>query len=127
MSAVTCAICGGGFSARSDAVYCSSACRQKAHRARTARRIADLRAGVDAGPRTGPSATGKALQRSAAGTIQRARDQVRRSRELCRLAAERLQQAAAVQQQFGRATADAQFPAARPGDVSWRGNLTVKP
>jgi hypothetical protein len=105
MAAVTCAVCRTGFSARSDAVYCSSACRQKAHRARTARRIADLRARVVRTTRpvlSDPNAAGKSLQRAAAGSIQRAREQVQRSRELCRISTERLQQAAAIQQQFGK-------------------------
>jgi hypothetical protein len=127
-------MCGTGFSARSDAVYCSSACRQKAHRARTARRIADLRARVVRTTRpvlADPNAAGKSLQRAAAGSIQRAREQVQRSRELCRISTERLQQAAAIQQQFGKEAADAAFPAAsRPictKAVLWRGNQTAKP
>ena len=110
MAAATCALCGTGFSARSDAVYCSSACWQKAHRARTARRIANLRAGVASGSALAPAnpqATGSSLQGAAAGSIQRAREQIDRSRELCRISAEHLKQAAAIERQFGE-----QFPAA---------------
>ena len=36
-----CRVCGTTFYGRADARYCCGACRQKAHRARTARRAAD--------------------------------------------------------------------------------------
>lgn len=78
-------MCGAGFSARSDAVYCSSACRQKAHRVRTARRLATAR--------SGPA---DSLRSSVAGTIQRAREQVDRSRELCRISERHLRESEAI-------------------------------
>jgi hypothetical protein len=90
MSVATCPVCGTGFSARSDAVYCCSACRQKAHRARTAGRIAELseRAKQSFGP---------ALpKRNTAASTQRVQDVVHRSRELCLTAAEHMQQAATI-------------------------------
>ena len=75
---LTCFICGNGFYARSDAVYCSPACRQKAHRARLARR-------------TKPNV---------AGSAQRAQQALDRARALCRAAADHLEQAAATQQEI---------------------------
>lgn len=124
-------MCGTDFSARSDAVYCSSACRQKAHRARTAHRIANLHALVSraATPALAdPNATGKSLQQAAASSIQRAREQVERSRELCRISTERLQQGAVIQQQFGNEAADV-ATTHRPictRAVLWRGNQTAE-
>lgn len=40
-SQVQCQACGTVFRGRADARYCSNACRQKAHRTRTARRAAE--------------------------------------------------------------------------------------
>ena len=75
---LTCFICGNGFYGRSDAVYCSPACRQKAHRARLARR-------------TKPNV---------AGSAQRAQQALDRARALCRAAADHLEQATATQQEI---------------------------
>jgi IS5 family transposase len=80
---VTCSVCGVGFHARSDAIYCSAACRQKAHRARMARRIA-------AG----------AVRPEIARTVQRAREEQRRARELCRAAADALRESVASHQRL---------------------------
>ena len=83
-------MCGTRFSARSDAVYCCSACRQKAHRARTAERIADLSDRVK-------HSAGMALRnRDGAASTQHVQDVVDRSRQLCRMAAERVRQAASI-------------------------------
>ncbi len=93
---LTCEICGAGFSARSDAVYCSSACRQKAHRARTALRTADWE--WRQGPRR---PTPRVLVKpDVAGTIARARVQQRRARELCRTAEEILRASAESHEQL---------------------------
>ncbi|MGA8328902.1 MAG: hypothetical protein WB777_06375 [Mycobacterium sp.] len=87
---LTCEMCGAGFSARSDAVYCSSACRQKAHRARTLLRTAD-----PALPRGRRRPTPRVLVKpDVAGTIARARVQQRRAHELCRTAEEILRASA---------------------------------
>ncbi|MBU8818529.1 hypothetical protein [Mycolicibacterium goodii] len=103
MAVTICAVCSTGFSARSDAVYCSSACRQKAHRARTARRVAALSS-------QRPAAGRPVLVRSeVARTIQRAREHIEESRRLCRDTAERLQQMADLQREFGR-----EMPATKP-------------
>lgn len=87
-------MCGAGFSARADAVYCSSACRQKAHRARSARRVEVLRQNVVR--RATASEQSRSLQRTVAGSMQRARQQLDRSRELCRVSELRLQESAAL-------------------------------
>ncbi|ORW29168.1 hypothetical protein AWB91_24380 [Mycobacterium paraense] len=91
MAMTTCSMCGGAFSARSDAVYCSPACRQKAHRARTAQRTAVLREAL----RRSSGAAGS-LRPSVAGAVQRAREQVDRSRELCRDTERRLRESDAI-------------------------------
>ena len=75
---VTCFICGNGSYARSDAMYCSPACRQKAHRARLARR-------------TKPNV---------AGSAHRAQQALDRARALWRAAADHLEQAAATEQEI---------------------------
>jgi hypothetical protein len=113
MPAATCAVCGIDFSARSDAVYCSSACRQKAYRARTARRMAALTA------RLRHTSRRALIRQDVARTLQSSRQQIEQSRELCRTAVERLQRSAALQEQFGRihqglATDAATTPTPRP-------------
>jgi hypothetical protein len=81
---LTCGVCGVGFYARSDAIYCSSACRQKAHRARMARRIAGL-----AGRHRPRARSVRVVTKpDVAGTVQRARHEQHRARELCRTAAD---------------------------------------
>lgn len=97
MAAMKCALCSTGFTARADAVYCSSACRQKAHRARTARRIAAL--GLV--NRQQNNARPAAVRPDVARSIARAREQIAESRRLCRASAERLRDTAALQQSFG--------------------------
>jgi hypothetical protein len=87
-----CAVCATHFSARSDALYCSSACRQKAHRTRTAQRIADLSARA-AQPRR-PAAA----KRDPAVSGQHVRELLSRSQELCLIAAEHMRQAATIQE-----------------------------
>ncbi|OBI12712.1 hypothetical protein A5713_04130 [Mycobacterium sp. E2497] len=117
---MTCAACGAGFSARSDAVYCTSACRQRAHRARSARRTAELRETVRRSTRTArgtPSDVAGSLQRSVADAMQRARRQVDRSRELCRVSALRLHESDAIRQ----ASSENWASASHPERVSWRG------
>ncbi|OBH84183.1 hypothetical protein A5680_10365 [Mycobacterium sp. E2989] len=93
-------MCGAGFSARSDAVYCSSACRQKAHRGRSARRTAALRETVRQGRMRRGAAfdASRSLQRSAANSVRRARQQLDRSLELCRTSELRLQERDAIRQ-----------------------------
>jgi hypothetical protein len=93
---LTCGGCGIGFRGRSDAIYCSSACRQKAHRARTARRIAAL--AEPRSPRTRPQR--RLSKPDVAVTIERARREQSRSRELCRAAADTLRQTIASQRSF---------------------------
>jgi hypothetical protein len=103
MAATRCAVCGTDFRGRSDAVYCSSACRQREHRARTARRTAilRLRAGHVAAPVVTRSEEAYAsMRRSVARSLERAREQVDRSRELCRTSTERVEQSVALQQRF---------------------------
>lgn len=96
VESLSCEMCGAGFSARSDAVYCSSACRQKAHRARTALRTADWE--LRQGPRR---PTPRVLVKpDVAGTIARARLQQRRARELCRTAEEILRASAESHEQL---------------------------
>jgi hypothetical protein len=94
MTAGACAVCGKGFSARSDAVYCSSACRQKQHRVRTAERVAVLRDLVTRSIRPAPETS------DAAELMLRAKKNIDHSRELCRLGALRMQRSAEIQQQF---------------------------
>jgi hypothetical protein len=94
MAAAACAVCGRGFSARSDAVYCSSACRQKQHRARTAERVAVLRDLATRSVRAAPATS------DVAPLIVRARRNIDHSRELCRLGALRMQRSAEIQHQF---------------------------
>jgi hypothetical protein len=113
---LTCQMCGSAFSARSDAVYCSSACRQKAQRARTARRIAELE--------WRPGRTRVFIKPDAAGTIARARVEQRRAHELCRIAADILKASAESHAQLksvvwlrrARAAA-AELPVPRDDDV----------
>lgn len=87
---MTCGVCGAGFHARAGAIYCSPACRQKAHRAGTALRIAGLEA------RQPPMrSTRRAFVKpDVAGTIERARQEQRRARELCRSSAETVRESA---------------------------------
>ncbi|EFG76361.1 hypothetical protein HMPREF0591_3726 [Mycobacterium parascrofulaceum ATCC BAA-614] len=123
MRGMTCAVCGAGFTARSDALYCSSACRQKAHRARSARRAAALREIVRRSfpaSRSTHSDAGRSLQLAAATSVRRAREQVDRSRELCRAAALRLEQSDAVREQVSKQWAARSAPGT--GRASWPGN-----
>jgi hypothetical protein len=54
-----CAVCGAHIVGRRlDAVYCGAACQQKAHRARTARRIAALIARVESNEQLKPTTAG---------------------------------------------------------------------
>lgn len=76
---MTCGICGVVFHGRSDAIYCSPACRQKAHRTRTAERTAAHDLGFLRKPRPVRVIT----KPDVAGTIQRARREVQRAQELC--------------------------------------------
>jgi hypothetical protein len=99
MSVTTCPICHRSFRARSDAVYCSPACRQKAHRVRAAARRDQLTA--EAGSVTVSARAREALHRSVAASVQRARDQVELSRELCRGAERRVREADAIRREFG--------------------------
>ncbi|WP_158086643.1 hypothetical protein [Mycobacterium scrofulaceum] len=120
-----CAVCGTGFTARSDAVYCSSACRQKAHRARSARRTAVLREIVKRSSPTSramQSDAGTSLQRSVATSVRRAREQLDRSRELCRTAALRLQQSDAIRQQLRTDWSARSAPTPDAGGGSWPGS-----
>lgn len=80
---MTCGICGSAFHARSDAIYCSSACRQRAHRARTAERIAPHDGLL---PRRGHTVR-VITKPDVARTIQRARREVERAHALRRAAA----------------------------------------
>jgi hypothetical protein len=102
MAAATCALCGTGFSARSDAIYCSSACRQKAHRARTARRIAALGERLRQASRPAPIKldAAKAQRRSPASSLQRARERIDKSHQLCAMSEQRIQRATAIRQQL---------------------------
>ena len=87
MSVVSCVVCGTRFPARSDAVYCSSACRQKAHRVRTAERLAEL------SDRVKHSVGSRLTKKEVAASRQHVENVMRRSRDLCLTAAERVQQA----------------------------------
>ena len=125
MSVATCAVCGTDFPGRSDAVYCSSACRQKAHRVRTAVRIANLNDRVK-------QSFGRTLaKRDVAASRQHVQDVMNRSRELCLTAAERMQQAAAIQErcrenQLATGTGSGDCTSARTMQPTertlWRGN-----
>jgi hypothetical protein len=85
-------MCGVGFRGRSDAMYCSSACRQKAHRARTARRIAG-----QVGPERPTTRAARAIIKpDVAAVIQRAQGEQRRARELRRSARDTLRESVAV-------------------------------
>jgi hypothetical protein len=96
VEAVTCGVCGTGFHARAGAIYCSSACRQKAHRARTALRVAGLEARQPA-----MRSTRRAFVKpDVAGTIERARQEQCRARELCRTSAEALRESAESHQKL---------------------------
>jgi hypothetical protein len=91
-----CAVCGDGFYGRSDAVYCSPACRQKAHRARVALRLAAL----EGQQRPVASARSAFEKPDVAAIIERAREQQRRAHELCRIAEETLQECLKSQRQL---------------------------
>ncbi len=112
MSVMTCAVCGGGFSARSDAVYCSAACRQKAHRARTA----------DTAGRRGDRHDTASLQGACAASLQRAREQVERSRELCRWAERGMQRTAEIRHEVAATRAAGGSPAFTASGLPWPGN-----
>ncbi|BBX65213.1 hypothetical protein MSAS_43870 [Mycobacterium saskatchewanense] len=99
MSVTACVMCGRSFSARSDAVYCSSACRQKAHRARAARRTAVLRERLER--HVGSDRT-SSLERSVLRSLEKSRQQVDRSRELCRMSEVRIRRTVALRQQFAK-------------------------
>ncbi len=75
-----CLLCAAPFHGRSDAVYCSSACRQKAYRTRTARRLA----AVATPPRSRRPV-------SVAIALRRAELARQRSIQVCRVSAERLE------------------------------------
>jgi glutathione S-transferase len=90
---LTCGVCGIGFRGRSDARYCSSACRQKAHRDRTARRIA----GLAEQRQSGAGAARAIIKPDVAGAIKRAADERRRARALCRTSAAILDRRLALQ------------------------------
>ncbi|AKS36233.1 hypothetical protein AFA91_09960 [Mycolicibacterium goodii] len=80
-------------------MYCSPACRQKAHRARTARRVAALsRQRSDA---TSGDVKPVAVRPDIARSLERAREQIAESRRLCRISAERLRRMAALQREIG--------------------------
>ncbi|MEE6175439.1 hypothetical protein [Mycobacterium sp. 050134] len=101
MSVTACALCGRSFSARSDAVYCSSACRQKAHRARAARRTAVLRERLER-----HVGFERSLQRSVSRSLEDSRRQVDRSRELRRVAEIRIQRTEALRQEIAMGRAE---------------------
>lgn len=91
---LTCGGCGIGFRGRSDAIYCSSACRQKAHRGRTARRVAAL-----AEPRPARVRPQRKVGKpEVSSAIERAQRERRRARELCRAAADTVRLTVASQQ-----------------------------
>jgi hypothetical protein len=105
-----CGVCGYGFHGRSDALYCSSACRQKAHRARTALRIAEGH--QQRSPRPAFD------KPDVAAIIERARVQQRRARELCRIAEATLQECRESQQQMMAVRWLKRTSTAAPGHVS---------
>jgi hypothetical protein len=82
-------VCGNGFHARSDAEYCSSACRPKAHPVRTAYRISGL---ADRRHRHA------ALHTTVGAALQRAQHEYARALDLRRLAADTLKQVVAARQ-----------------------------
>ncbi|OBA72387.1 hypothetical protein A5641_08155 [Mycobacterium sp. 1554424.7] len=96
MTRGACLKCGAGFSGRSDAIYCSSACRQKAHRARTAQRTVLRESLRQTAPARAGAEAGKLLRLSAATSVRRAPEQVDRSRELCRMSEHRLRESDAI-------------------------------
>ncbi len=104
MASTVCAVCGVGFTGRRDAVYCSSACRQKAHRARTAGRLDALqqRPAKGSGPDPLRREDARSLQCAVADSLRVARERVERSRELCRLSEERLRQCSTARQRLDR-------------------------
>ncbi|ORA14349.1 hypothetical protein BST16_12400 [Mycobacterium asiaticum DSM 44297] len=67
-SVLSCAVCAGQFNGRTDAIYCSSACRQKAYRLRNPR--------------------GRMRRAEVKALVLRASVAQRRARELCQEAAE---------------------------------------
>ncbi|MBN7374588.1 hypothetical protein [Mycobacteroides abscessus] len=81
MAVQVCTVCSTGFSARAGAVYCSSARRQRAHRARVSRRFAALEASI------GQSGMPASPLDGLAELIERARQAIHRSEELCDAAA----------------------------------------
>jgi hypothetical protein len=114
-------MCGADFGGRSDAVYCSSACRQKAHRARTARRIAELQ--------REPGRRPALVKPDVAGTIARARVEQRRAHELSRIVADTLAACAESQAQLNSvvwlrraraASADLRAPGGDAVDTTFR-------
>ncbi len=116
-------MCGADSSKRCDAVHCSAACRQKAHRARSARRIGALqeRPAERAVPQPIRREAAGLLQRAVADSLRRAHERVERSRELRRLSEERLRYCAAARQQC-----DVHLHRARTGSAvgkapPWRG------
>lgn len=82
-------------------MYCSAACRQKAHRARTARRVAALSSQrSDTGRNEVRRPVG--IRSDIAQSIARAREQVAESRRLCRVSAERLQRLEDLQRELAK-------------------------
>lgn len=104
MASTVCTVCGAGFARRRDAVYCSSACRQKAHRARTAGRLDALqqRLAKGSGPKPLRREDARSLQFAVADSLRVARERVERSRELCRLAEDLLRQCRTDRQRLDR-------------------------
>ena len=93
-------MCATAFSGRSDARYCSPACRQKAHRDRTARRLTEWAQRAGRGSRTGPDQLVAAeIGRTAVRARHAARQNMQRSRELSRASAEHVQRAATLRRQ----------------------------
>ncbi|CKG96411.1 Uncharacterised protein [Mycolicibacterium smegmatis] len=95
-----CAVCGTWFTGRADAVYCSSACRQKAHRARIAHRVAAVSSKRSDTDRDEVRRRPVAIRSDIAQSIARAREQVAVSRRLCRDSAERLQRLEDLQREL---------------------------
>lgn len=88
-AALTCPVCRARFHARSDAVYCSDACRQRAYRNRIARRSAAL--AVRHRPK---QHSVRVLTKPDIGaTFARAQSARDRAREVCRAAADSVYQA----------------------------------
>jgi hypothetical protein len=113
---LNCSSCGIGFRGRADAIYCSSACRQKAHRGRTARRIAALAEQQRSGPLRRPTV----IRPDVAGTIQRAYELQRRARERCRAAADALLQVLASQRRSrNRSSVRARSTTPTPPSSGW--------